>query len=72
MMYSTTCAYAIRAMCRLSIIRPEGYVRVQEVCEGSDLPAHFLAKIFRDLGKAGLVTSAKGRGGTGKPSSLPR
>jgi len=63
MMYSTTCSYAIRAMSRLTVIRPAGYVRVQEVCEGTDLPAHFLAKIFRDLVTAGLLTSAKGRGG---------
>ncbi|MFN3167720.1 MAG: RrF2 family transcriptional regulator [Phycisphaeraceae bacterium] len=63
MMYSTTCAYAIRAMCRLAVIRPEGYVRVQEICDGSDLPAYFVAKIFRDLVREGLLTSAKGRGG---------
>ncbi len=63
MMYSTTCAYAIRAMCRLTVIRPDGYVRVQEICDGSDLPAYFVAKIFRDLVRAGLLTSAKGRGG---------
>ncbi len=63
MMYSTTCSYAIRAMCRLTVIRPDGYVRVQEVCDGSDLPSYFVAKIFRDLVRAGLLTSAKGRGG---------
>jgi len=62
-MYSTTCAYAIRAMSRLAVIRPEGYVRVQELCEGTNLPSHFLAKIFRELVGAGLLTSAKGRGG---------
>lgn len=63
MMYSTTCSYAIRAMSRLAVIRPDGYVRVQELCENTDLPSHFLAKIFRDLVGAGLLTSAKGRGG---------
>lgn len=65
MMYSTTCSYAIRAMSRLAAIRPEGYVRVQEVCEseGADMPSHFLSKIFRDLARAGLLRSAKGRGG---------
>ena len=63
MIYSTTCSYAIRAMARLAVIRPDGYVRIQEVCEGTDLPSHFLAKIFRDLVGAGLLTSAKGRGG---------
>lgn len=63
MMYSTTCSYAIRAMARLAVIRPDGYLRIQELCEGTDLPSHFLAKIFRDLVGAGLLTSAKGRGG---------
>ena len=63
MMYSTTCSYAIRALARLAVIRPDGYVRIQELCEGTDLPSHFLAKIFRDLVGAGLLTSAKGRGG---------
>lgn len=63
MIYSTTCSYAIRAMCRLAVIRPNGYVRIQEVCEGSDLPAYFIAKIFRDLVRADILVSAKGRGG---------
>ena len=63
MLYSTTCAYAIRAMSRLTALEPPGYVRIQEVCEGTDLPAHFVAKIFRDLVRAGLLISAKGRGG---------
>jgi len=63
MIYSTTCSYAIRAMSRLAVIRPDGYVRIQELCEGTNLPSHFLAKIFRDLVGAGLLTSAKGRGG---------
>lgn len=63
MIYTTTCSYAIRAMARLAVIRPEGYVRIQELCEGTDLPSHFLSKIFRDLVGAGLLSSAKGRGG---------
>ena len=63
MIYSTTCSYAIRAMSRLAMIRPDGYVRIQEVCQGTDIPSHFLAKIFRDLVGVELLTSAKGRGG---------
>jgi len=65
MMYSTTCSYAIRALCRLTMISPNGYARMQEICEGEgeDMPAHFLAKIFRDLARVGLLRSAKGRGG---------
>lgn len=64
MMYSNTCCYAIRAMCQLALIRPDaGYARLHEICAGTDLPAPFVAKIFGDLVHAGLLTSAKGRGG---------
>lgn len=61
--YSRTCAYAIRAMARLAMLRPEGYASLHEVCEGSDLPRTFVAKIFGALVHAGLLTSAKGPGG---------
>lgn len=63
MIYSTTCAYAIRAMSRLTMIKPAGYVRINQVCEGTDLPASFVAKIFQDLARGGLLVSARGRGG---------
>lgn len=63
MMFSTTCAYALRAMCRLAAIRHDGYASMHEICEGTDLPGQFIAKIMRDLAKANLLTSAKGRGG---------
>ncbi|QQE12858.1 Rrf2 family transcriptional regulator [Planctomycetota bacterium] len=63
MIYSNACAYAIRAMTRLAMLRPDGYVLLDELCEGSDLPRHFVAKIFQDLVRKGLLTSAKGRGG---------
>lgn len=64
MMYSNTCCYAIRAMCQLALLRPDtGYASLHEICSGTDLPASFVAKIFGDLVHAGLLTSAKGRGG---------
>ena len=63
MMFSTTCAYALRAMCRLTAIREHGYASMHEICEGTDLPSQFIAKIMRDLAKADLLISAKGRGG---------
>ncbi len=63
MIYSNACAYAIRAMTRLAMMRPDGYVLLDELCEGSDLPRHFVAKIFQDLVRKGLLVSAKGRGG---------
>ena len=63
MIYSTTCAYAIHAVCRLAAIAPGGYARVQEICRNSDLPPFFVSKILGDLVRAGLLTSAKGRRG---------
>ncbi len=63
MIYSNACAYAIRAITRLAMLRPDGYVLLDELCEGTDLPRHFVAKIFQDLVRKGLLTSAKGRGG---------
>ena len=63
MIYSNACAYAIRAMTRLAVLRPNGYVLLDELCEQSDLPRHFVAKIFQDLVRKGLLVSAKGRGG---------
>lgn len=50
-------------MTRLAMLRPDGYVLLDELCEGTDLPRHFVAKIFQDLVRKGLLTSAKGRGG---------
>jgi Rrf2 family protein len=74
MIYSNACAYAIRAMSRLAMLRPDGYVLLDELCEGSDLPRHFVAKIFQDLVRKGLLVSAKGRGGgfalATKPSQI--
>jgi Rrf2 family transcriptional regulator, iron-sulfur cluster assembly transcription factor len=63
MIYSNACSYAIRALTRLTLIRPDGYVLLDELCEGTDLPRHFVAKIFQDLVRKGLLVSAKGRGG---------
>jgi len=63
MMYSMTCCYAIRAMCQLAILHPQGYVRIRDVCKGTELPADFVSKIFRQLVAAGLLVSARGRGG---------
>ena len=63
MIYSNACAYAIHAMARLAALRPDGYALLDELCEDSDLPRHFVAKIFQDLARAKLLKSAKGRGG---------
>lgn len=61
--YSRSCSYAIRAMSRLAMIRPDGFVSLNDVCQGSDLPKTFVAKIFGELTQAGMLASAKGPGG---------
>ena len=63
MMFSTTCTYALQAMCGLAAIRSQGYASMQEICAGTDLPDQFIAKIMRSLTKAELLTSARGRNG---------
>ena len=63
MIYSNACGYAIRAVVRLASLRPQGYVLLDELCEGTDLPRHFVAKIFQKLVREGVLLSAKGRGG---------
>lgn len=63
MIYSSACAHAIRALSRLALMRPDGYLLLEELCAGTDLPRHFVAKIFQELVRRGLLTSAKGRGG---------
>lgn len=74
MIYSNACAYAIRAMSRMAMIRPDGYLLLDDLCAGTDLPRHFVAKIFQDLVRKGLLASAKGRGGgfalVRKPESI--
>ena len=63
MIYSNACGYAIQALTQLAMMRPDGYVLLDDLCKGNDLPRHFVAKIFQDLVRKGLLVSAKGRGG---------
>jgi Rrf2 family protein len=63
MIFSRKCAYAIRAMTRLAAARRDRFLLLDRVCEGTDLPRHYIAKIFSDLKRRGLLSSAKGPGG---------
>lgn len=63
MFYSSACGYAIRAMTWLAMKRPDGYMLLEEICQGANVPRYFLAKVFQDLVRRGLLVSAKGRGG---------
>jgi Rrf2 family protein len=60
-MVSKTCKYAIRAM--LFVAQKSKYntkVGVKQIARAIDSPEPFIAKILQELGKKGLVLSAKG------------
>lgn len=60
MLYSSGCEYAIRAMTHLASRPPGRLIPLAEISEAQDLPPAFLAKLLRDLARAGLVRSARG------------
>jgi Rrf2 family transcriptional regulator, iron-sulfur cluster assembly transcription factor len=66
MLYSGSCAYAVRALSRLAAAPAEPLVKLQELARQEQIPYPFLAKICNDLVSAGLLRSARGpRGGFG-------
>jgi len=62
-LYSTTCSYAVHAVCRLAALPRDRAWRVQAICQGTNLPERFVSKILGDLARHGLLKSTKGRGG---------
>lgn len=68
MIYSQACGYCLTALCRLRLVSAQGPVRVAELCRvkgavQDDLPAMFVAKIFQDLVRSGILASVRGRNG---------
>ncbi len=68
MIYSQACGYCLTALCRLRLLSAAGPVRVVELCRineqaQEDLPAMFVAKIFQDLVRSGILKSTRGRNG---------
>ena len=60
-MVSKTCEYAIRAMLFIAQKSKSGIkVGVKQIAGAIDSPEPFIAKILQDLGRKGLVSSAKG------------
>jgi Rrf2 family transcriptional regulator, iron-sulfur cluster assembly transcription factor len=55
--------YAIRGMVYLANQPPDRVVLVSEIARAMDVPPLFLAKIFQQFGKLGLVRSFRGSGG---------
>lgn len=64
MIYSVGCEYGIRALTKLAAEVPPGrFCLLRDILEGTDLPQHFVGKIFQTLVRAEILVSAKGRGG---------
>jgi len=60
-MFSKACEYAIRALIFIAQKTEHGgKVGIKEISKGIASPEHFIAKILQDLGRKGLVESAKG------------
>ena len=68
-MISQTTEYALRAVVALAV-EPTKPMLTRDLATLTQVPAGYLAKVLQTLGRAGLVTSAHGRGGgftLGKP-----
>jgi Rrf2 family transcriptional regulator, iron-sulfur cluster assembly transcription factor len=63
MIFSNATEYAIRGLSELAARGVNGPVMLDDLVVGTDLPRDFLAKIFQKLVRAGILRSAKGRGG---------
>ncbi|GIW76808.1 MAG: Rrf2 family transcriptional regulator [Phycisphaerae bacterium] len=63
MIFTTTTEYAIRGLAELAGRSDGRSMMLDELVAGTTLPRDFLAKVFQRLVKAGLLKSAKGRGG---------
>lgn len=64
MLYSKYCEYAIKALSYLAMYKNDNrYIMVREISEKTNIPQHFLSKIFQDLTTTHWVSSKKGKHG---------
>ena len=63
MIFSSATEYAIRGLSELAGRNLEIPVMLDDLVAGTGLPRDFVAKIFQKLVRAGILRSAKGRGG---------
>lgn len=63
MIFNSATEYAIRGLSELAARKTEGPILLDELVAGTGLPRDFVAKIFQKLVRAGILRSAKGRGG---------
>jgi len=71
MIYSKTTRYTIQALVELAYSDSNEYLTVKKLSREVDVPREFLAKIFQDLTKHGLLESRPGRGGGFRLSRPP-
>ena len=63
MIFSSATEYAIRGIAEVAARGPNVRVLLEDVVAGTSLPRDFMAKVFQKLVHAGVLRSAKGRGG---------
>ncbi len=63
MLFTSITEYAIRGLAELASRSTNGLMLMDELCENTDLPRDFLAKVFQKLVKEGVLKSTRGRGG---------
>ena len=63
MIFSSSTEYAIRGLSELAARKADGPIMLDDLVAGTGLPRDFVAKIFQKLVHAGILRSAKGRGG---------
>ena len=63
MIYTSASEYAIRGVAELAARGAGGRLLLDDVVAGTGLPRDFMAKVFQKLVHAGVLASARGRGG---------
>lgn len=61
-MFSNTAEYALRAVVYLATV-PDRRVSSQAIAQAIKVPAQYIAKVLKDLARAGIVDSQRGPSG---------
>ncbi len=70
-MFSTTSAYALRALAHLAQVPGGIYVLGRDLSVAANIPANYLSKILLALRNAGLIATVRGSGGGYRLSKPP-
>jgi Rrf2 family protein len=62
-MLSGTAQYALRAVVQLARSHPGAPMRADDLAQAVDVPRNYLGKILHQLGRAGILLSARGKHG---------